>query len=88
MKWCVCAVWDVKVQAFMRPFFAPKIGGAVRAFTDEVNRAGSEMAAHPEDYSLFELGEWNDEDGMYQEVSNKIPRQVVTASGVLKVGES
>lgn len=80
----VCAVWDEKIQSFMRPFFAPRVGGAVRAFTDEVQRAGSEMNMHPEDYTLFELGSWNDEDGMYKAVDNNIPRRVVSGTEVAK----
>lgn len=83
MKHCVVAVWDEKLQAFMRPFYAPRIGGAVRAFTDEVNRDGSEMGQHPEDYTLFELGEWNDEDGLFTE-GGKIPRRVVSGQEVKK----
>lgn len=84
MKHCVCAVWDEKLQSFMRPYYAPKIGGAVRAFSDEVNRAGSEMGQHPEDYTLFELGTWNDEDGTFKAVDNVIPRRVVSAVEVQK----
>lgn len=83
MRHCVVAVWDEKVQSFMRPFYAPRMGGAIRAFTDEVNRAGSEMGEHPEDYTLFELGSWNDEDGVFEEVA-KIPRRVVSATEVKK----
>lgn len=81
MKHVVCAVWDEKVQSFLRPFFAPRLGAAIRMFSDEVENKESPMFAHPEDYSLFELGEWNDEDGMYKEVA-AIPRKVITALAV------
>ena len=56
MKLYIVAVHDQAADAFMRPFFVPSIGMAIRSFTDEVNRADSEMNRHPGDYTLHELG--------------------------------
>lgn len=61
----VCAVRDSAVNAFLRPFYVPALGAAVRGFTDEVNRSDSEMGKHPEDYELFELGEFNEETATF-----------------------
>lgn len=62
----VCVVYDSVSEAYMRPFFAPATGAAIRSFTDEVNsgNADSIVAMHPADYTLFELGEWDDEKGV------------------------
>jgi len=65
MKYAVCAVKDRAVDAFNRPIYVPTIGVAVRSFTDEVNRKDSELANHPEDYDLYELGQWDDGTAIY-----------------------
>ncbi|QKI28884.1 VP5 [Trichosanthes kirilowii gokushovirus] len=66
----VCAVRDAAMAAFNRPFFAPAVGAAIRSFTDEVNRKveGNPLAAHPEDYELFQLGSWNDETAVFAQL--------------------
>lgn len=63
----VVAVHDSALDAFSRPFFVPTTQIAVRSFTDEVNRAaeGNAMFAHPEDYVLFAIGEWDDMTGRF-----------------------
>lgn len=54
----VCSVYDSKAEAYMRPFFAEATGQAIRSFSDEVNSAREDavLSAHPEDFTLFELG--------------------------------
>lgn len=61
----VCAVFDEQMQAFAQPFFVPSTGVATRSFVDEVNRAESPMAAHPEDYKLVQLGTFNLDTGHF-----------------------
>lgn len=63
MKKLMVAVSDRAVGEFMNPFVVPSRGLAVRSFTDEVNREGSEMQKHPEDYELHVLCEWDAESG-------------------------
>jgi len=77
MKLIVLAVFDVQVAAYQRPFFAPALGAGVRAVTDEVNRQGSEMNAHPKDYSLYKLGEFDDVTGRF--FPEDQPALIVTA---------
>ena len=57
------SVYDLKTKAFMQPWFSPEPGSAMRAFGDECNKANSPLAAHPEDYQLFELGSFDDISG-------------------------
>lgn len=63
----VCAVKDTAIDAFMRPFFVPAPGAAVRSFRDEVNRsaADNEMFKHASDYHLYELGSFDDATGAF-----------------------
>lgn len=54
----IVAVRDIQLEEFLRPFTTPAIGGAIRSFTDEVNRTAPDnpMSQHPADYHLYELG--------------------------------
>ncbi len=53
-------IYDSKVEAYFRPFYAQSIGGALRDFEDAMNDASSHLHSHLEDYTLFHLGEWDD----------------------------
>lgn len=58
------AVRDLAIQAYHRPFFVPHPAMAVRGFMDEVKRAESDLAKHPEDYELHSLGEFDESNGL------------------------
>ena len=60
MKYVICSIYDTAVDAYMRPFVAQSPGEAVRMFVDETNREGTPLNAHPEDYALFQIGEFYD----------------------------
>ena len=59
----VFAVKDIKVGAFMAPFFMRSKGEAIRAFTDFANDGQSMPSKHPEDFCLYEIGTWDDDTG-------------------------
>ena len=61
----VFTVHDVKAQAYLPPFILPKREMAIRTFSDCVNSDSHQFAAHPEDYTLFELGFFDDETALY-----------------------
>lgn len=61
----IVAVKDHALDAFNTPFFVPTEGVAVRSFKDEVNRPESPMGAHPEDYDLYKLGEYDERRGAF-----------------------
>jgi len=63
----IFSVYDSKINAFTKPFFCRTKGEAMRGFIDEVNRTDSMLNKHPGDYTLMELGEWDDVKG---DVSN------------------
>lgn len=70
----VVAVLDSAAQVFQRPFFVPRIEVARRAFSDEVNRrdAANQLNAHPEDFSLYSLGTFNDETGALSSLDSPV----------------
>lgn len=64
MKFKVFSVRDSKVDAFMRPFFAQTTGEGLRIWEDSVKSEGSGFQKHPDDYCLFEIGEFDSEKGL------------------------
>jgi hypothetical protein len=74
----IVSVKDTAAQAFGRPIFVPSTAVAVRSFRDEINRKDSneDMAKHPEDFELYELGSFDDSNGV---ISVNEPRLVARA---------
>lgn len=64
MEQKVYSVYDEKACAYARPFFLSQDGQAVRAFSDEVSSDKSSLHAHPEDYSLYRIGVFDDASGV------------------------
>lgn len=58
------SIYDSKAAVFGVPFFMPKEQMALRAFSDLCNDKSSLAGMHPEDFSLFEIGEFDDEKGV------------------------
>lgn len=56
----VFSVFDGAVGAYMAPFFMHSRGQAIRSFSDTADDANSTIGKHPQDYTLFELGEFDD----------------------------
>lgn len=65
MKLKVLACFDSKAGVFSVPFFLTTVSLGLRAFSDAANIPDHAINKHPEDYSLFLLGEWNDENGAF-----------------------
>ena len=60
MIYKIYSVYDSKAEAYMQPSFMSAKGAALRSFTDAVNDSSHIFGKHPEDYSLFELGSFDD----------------------------
>lgn len=56
----IFTVFDCKAEAYLPPFLLHAKGQAIRAFTDMANDPNHVFNKHPEDYTLFELGEFDD----------------------------
>lgn len=57
-------VFDSKAGAYLPPFYNNSNGSAMRNFSDTVNEPGSLLYKHPEDFTLFHIGSFNDADGI------------------------
>lgn len=61
MKHRIFTVYDSKAEAYILPFFFATKGQALRAFTDMANDQNHAFYKHAEDYTLFEIGDYEDE---------------------------
>lgn len=65
MKYILCSVRDEKAGVYAQPFCAPTVGHAIRSFIDAALRESDDnlMFSHPEDFRLYQVGEYFDDDG-------------------------
>lgn len=61
MKLKMFSIFDSKVQAYMAPVFLRSTGEAERAFSASVADQSSNFCKFPEDFTLFEVGSWDDQ---------------------------
>jgi len=59
------SVYDSKVKAYDKPFFMRSRGEALRGWQAAVNDEKTTLCTHPEDFSLMELGDYDDETGAF-----------------------
>ncbi|AXL14677.1 nonstructural protein [Microviridae sp.] len=57
------AVHDSKAGAYLRPFFEISKGSAIRAISDAVNTPDHQFNRHAADFTLFEIGGYDDATG-------------------------
>lgn len=67
MKSKVFTVYDSKTQVFRAPFHMRNEGEALRAWQSIANDENSEIGKYPEDFSLLEIGEYDDETGQFDQ---------------------
>ena len=78
MKLNMYSIYDKAAQAFNTPFFMHNKGLAMRAFEDNINsKEENNISKHPEHFSLYCVGEYDDSTGMVQ--PNSEPELVSTA---------
>jgi len=59
----IYAIHDNKANAYLPPFFLHNHNMARRTFGDCIQDPEHAFGKHPDDYSLWELGEFNDTTG-------------------------
>ena len=68
----IYAVFNSKSEAYSLPFYYQHEGQATRTFSDWVNDSNTPYGKHPEDYTLFAIGE-------YDEVTGSITQDKITS---------
>lgn len=86
----IYSVYDAKACFFGQPFFDQNPASAIRNFSDAVNDGSNPhnmWHKHPEDYSLFCIGDFDNQNG--ELIPILPPRSLVTASALrsLKNGQ-
>lgn len=63
----IMAVHDSKARCFMVPFFVSHVDVGLRTFAGAVNEEEkqTQLAQHPDDFTLYHLGSYNDENGAF-----------------------
>ena len=76
MKLFVFSIFDTASGVYLRPFFAEAEGQATRSFQDIAVSADHEIGKHPEDYTLFRVGIFDNKTGHFDA---EPPTKVATA---------
>lgn len=71
----IYSVYDSKAECYLTPFFAPTAGVALRMFTQAAQDENHEFHKHAEDYTLFEIGEFD------QDSAAILPLQAIKSLG-------
>ncbi len=69
----IFAIHDSAAEAYMRPFFAQSNGAAIRAFSVLVASSDHPVGEHPADYTLFEIGAFDELTG---EIGPVVPKSL------------
>ena len=72
MQLKVYSVFDSAVGSYGHPMNFLTRGQALRWFGDEVQNPNSQFAKHPKDFTLFELGEYDDTTGVTTNYEAKV----------------
>lgn len=63
MRSNVYSVYDRASGIYDRPFISHSDAAAVRAFSDIASDADHPIGKHPEDFTLYRVGTWEDNNG-------------------------
>lgn len=73
MELKIYAVYDSKAESFANPFFFNTKGEALRAWSEACNDDKSPFWKHPSDYTMFEIGSYDNATGRISGNATPIP---------------
>lgn len=82
MKLMSYCFFDSAAGVYQRPFFLGADGEATRLFVDLVNEKDHAMNRHPNDYSIFRIGSFNDVSGRLEQ--DKLVECLMTGMQAIK----
>jgi len=85
LKLTMFSILDGKSGIYNTPFAAVSTGVALRMFTDLVNDPKTSLSRHPEDYTICELGFFDDNVGVFESFPS--PRPLGNAAAYVVHGE-
>ena len=72
MKLKIFSIYDLKAVAFITPFYCPNAALAKRGFQNARQDPAHAFHRNPTDYTLHELGEWDDTNASMEMYENAI----------------
>lgn len=61
----IFTIFDSKVGCYFTPVFGQNRAAMIRSFGDLANDKSHHVGQHPEDYTLFELGSYSEDDASF-----------------------
>lgn len=68
----VYTVYDAQTGIHSHPILRINRGQAVRDFGDEMEKPNNPWAKHPADFTFFEIGEYDDNEGVFTNHEAKV----------------
>lgn len=62
----ICCIYDSKARAFLSPVFVSHIDIFMRSVRNAANTPDHQIGRNPEDYHLFHLGSWADDQAIFK----------------------
>jgi hypothetical protein len=84
LKTFLFTVFDNKTQVYCAPFVAQTYAAALRDFAYAANDKTCPIGRYPTDYTLYSIGEYDDEDGSITVLQ---PKNLGTASTLVNTIE-
>lgn len=81
-KLVIVSVYDSAAEVYSKPFFDVSIGAALRAFMDAVSNKESQLNAHPEHFSLWILGNFDQSNAEIDLLP--VPERIAKAHDMVK----
>lgn len=82
MLFSVFSIYDSGISTWLPPLYSRNKGEMLRQFTDATNDSQSKLYKYPGDFTLFEIGTWNDDTCEFS--LHKVPYKIGVAIEFLK----
>ena len=80
MKTKVFTILDLKAESYGPPFTSMTTATGLRQFQELVNDHNHFFSKYPDDYELYEIGEWEDENASF--FPHEVKKQLCRGSDV------
>lgn len=76
MKFAIIAIRDIKTDSYFPPQFVRSTGGFLRQLGDDIQQPqpgtlAETMKKHPDQFEIYQLGEWEDETGVFSDNNHR-----------------
>lgn len=68
------SIYDRATESYTPPFQQPSNNAAIRAIKNEIRQPDSQLAQHPTDYELYQVGTFDETTGNITAVKERIAR--------------